>query len=71
VYFEQATEQVYKKIFLVTNSSGVKAPQLFITGESCLPDAFCPETISDFLKIFAEIFVFVIESLAKNTLDSR
>ncbi len=47
VYFEQAPEQVYKKNFLVTNSSGVKTPRC-IHHRGVLP-TWCifPETISD------------------------
>jgi hypothetical protein len=48
VYFEQASEQVYKKNSGDKQTRESRLPNVLITGESGLPDVFCLETISNF-----------------------
>jgi hypothetical protein len=39
-----STVQVYQKTFWWQTVQESRLPNVFITGESCLPDVFCPET---------------------------
>jgi hypothetical protein len=70
VYFEQASERVYKKNSGDKQTRESRLPNVLITGEFGLPDVLCLQTISNF-KLFMELFVFIIDSLAKNTPGSQ
>jgi hypothetical protein len=48
VYFEKASEQVYKKNSGDKQTRESRLPNVLNTGESGLPNVFCLETISDF-----------------------
>ncbi len=39
-----STEQIYKETLWWQTVQELRLPNVFITGESCLPDVFCPET---------------------------
>jgi hypothetical protein len=69
VYFEQAPEQVYKKLSGDKHFSIQDSPMYSSQGRLAYLMYFAQKQFQIF-KIFTKLFVFINDSLAKNTLES-